>query len=57
MIRADGPSVGYYGWRFDWVSLAGEERGIRWIEQTVMDRASSHLNNLCDLRLLPEPEA
>lgn len=57
VIRADGPSEGYYGRPFDWDSLAGEERWIRWIEQTVMDRASSHLNNLCDLRLLPEPEA
>ena len=57
VIRADGPGEGYYGKPFDWDSLAGEVRWIRWIEQTVTGRASSKLNNLCDLRLLPEPEA
>ncbi|HMR96499.1 MAG TPA: radical SAM protein [Microthrixaceae bacterium] len=57
VVRTDGPGEGYYGKPFDWDSLAGEERWIRWIEQTVMDRASSQLNNLCELRLLPELSA
>jgi putative methyltransferase len=46
-----GPGDSYYGRAFDWNTLAGGERLVRWIEQTVLDRGSSQLNNLCQLEV------
>ncbi len=57
IVRADGSVDGYYGRTFDWNALGGDARWARWIEQTVIDRSSSKLNNLCSLAVDATPLA